>query len=134
MATTETTETTETLRAAIEAAMRRRDPGGAAIKRDPAEEDRRAVAAAWMFDAFAARGKRITELAADEARAALRARASRCDDPECDEIASQFCAGCGDFHGTRRCDGCDEVCPLCGEVDWTDNNNAAALRAAGGGR
>lgn len=44
---------------------------GAAIKRDPAEEDRRAVAAAWMFDAFAARGKRITELAAE--RDTLRA-------------------------------------------------------------
>lgn len=58
---------------------------GAAIKRDPAEEDRRAVAAAWFFDAFAARGKRITELAAerDEARAEierLRTDNARLDD------------------------------------------------------
>jgi hypothetical protein len=107
---------------------------GAAIKRDPAEEDRRAVAAAWMFDAFAARGKRITELAAElaEARAALRYYGPRC--VVCDRMAPRSVLSTPACDVVKHMSDARSPAAIRHNVAVAEVEHANALRAAEGER
>lgn len=137
---------TDALRAAIEAAMRRRDPKAIAMMFDcdvadvdrmiaksmgaSPDEDLAPIAALIGLcpdgSDPAEEVERLTrELA--EARAALREYAARCEGHECDEIATRREPY---SYGARACD----VCITKYTSQPEDLPHAAALRAAGGSR
>lgn len=124
--------TTEILRAAIETALRRRDPR-ATVQRSPTESDRSLWIARWPRSEITTRGddgyfgldglralavacglrddgsdpaeevERLT-MALDRAHHAVREHATRCSHPECDALAPLRCDDCG----RRFCDEHDD--------------------------